>query len=849
MDAGKTTLCESMLFFSNCIRKKGRVDEGNSFFDFNTSEKQHGITLYSKEASFKWGDADISIIDTPGHRDFATEVERALPVLDVLLFVVSAYELKKQQNIFLFNQLTKLEKPILVFVSKMDMDRIQPKEALSYISSVYSEKCIEFKNGAFDSESAAMLDDAFFEAFLENKPLSKEQIDACIFNRSAYPVILGSGLNGDGVSELLDLIARVATIPDQINSPDRKSAYVYKIDRDDKGVRQTHIKILSGKYSVRDEIVFKCHGKTINEKINEIRQISGAHYQSIGFAEVGDIAVFTGLSVSSAGQFLDSCTTILKPYEPSENPIEYSVQYDKRISQDVFMKALRQVEEENPELAVTSSSDRKDVFVHLKGDLAKDVLQETFEKRFGINIQFGSPKVDYYETIQNTVYGNGHYEPLKHYAEVRLRLTPLAKGSGIVFESKCSEDILPSNWQHIILNSIASFNIRGVLIGAPLTDVKVTLLSGRYHIKHTEGGDFREAVIRAIRQGLMKADSVLLEPHASFLITCPSGMSGKVITDLDSENLKIVQQAFTGDGLFEIQGNGSLLITDSLRKKYMVTYGDAVFFEYTNTGLKPCQYSKRMIEERAYNPEADIEQSPDSVFCFHGAGHSVKWNEADELMHTDPVEPKDDRPSKRFTISEKELNEILEKNNLLTKVPEIRHNINKLNSDKTEFVSRLSSFMYLIDGSNLLHAYVNSISGSTKLDAQISLQQDILISDLVNYVSFTGASAEIVFDGFNSSSMTTDKCVLSDTFTVIYSGAESADIVLERLAASIGPDYRCKMVTSDQMVQISALHSGIIRISSREFLEEMSSALSSMREKIACTNQKLITSIGEKAKM
>lgn len=848
VDAGKTTLCESILFLSLAIRKKGRVDDRDSFFDFNLSEKQHGITLYSKEARISRNDADIFIIDTPGHRDFSSEVERVIPVLDVILFVVNACELNKQQNIFLFRQIEKWGKPILVFASKMDMGRVSCEEALSLLSASYSDKCVQYENGSFVGEAAATIDEIFLEAYMEGSQIPAGHAEACILRRSVYPVIFGSGLYGDGVKEMLDLISALALPAAEASEQGGKCAYVYKIDRDAKGMRQTHVKILSGRYRARDEVSYDHLGEKTVEKINEIRQISGSRYQLCPEAEAGDLVAFTGPSFLTPGQYTDSGPDLSGGYEPSVNPIEYSLYCDDSVSSESFLSALRQLEEEDPSLAVSASGSDKCVYIHLKGDLQKDILRETMEKRFRMPVLFGAEHVEYYETISDTVYGNGHYEPLKHYAEVRVKLSPLARGSGIVYESKCPEDVLPSNWQNLILNGIRSFSLRGVLIGAPLTDVKITLLSGKYHIKHTEGGDFREAVIRAIRQGLMKAHSVLLEPFASFTIVCASGLSGKLLSDLEQAGLKPDRHTFSDDGLLHLSGTGPLITVDALRKQYLSAYGDAVFFEYADTGLSDCPVSEKIIGEKGYDPQADLEQSPDSVFCSHGAGHVVKWDQVDGNMHTDPVEPKTGKASSRYSISEKEFTEILKKYSLIAETPSISHR-------KEETLPVISGYftglpaLYLIDGSNLLHAYCTDKSGdAVPENAPVSLMQDKLVSELVNFIMYSGVSAKIVFDGFSSSSPAEGDNFIQDKLSILYSGNESADVVLERLAASVGPDYKCKMVTSDRMVQISALHSGITRISSREFLMEMTSALSRMREQIRGKQSSLSASVAEMQK-
>lgn len=835
VDAGKTTLCESVLFLTNIIRKKGRVDSGNSFFDFNPSEIRHGITVFSKEATIQWKNAEITILDSPGHRDFKSEVDRILPVIDVVVFVISAVELEKPQDRYLFEQIATYDKPIILFISKMDMGRISITDVQKQLSRSYSDKCVAYKFGRFSLEELATIDEYFFNAYLTNEPVSNEYLRTSIIKCAIYPYICGSGLLGEGVEDLLNLLSELAYHPDDSIVSGPQDAYVFKIDRDNKGTRQTHVRVLSGCFNVRDEISFPELNTCSIEKIIEIRKLNGSRNINVSSASVGDVVVFSGISSSRIGDHLGSYCHNETACLNSQNNIMYSVLYPHHISKSKVLDAIKLIEEEDPAITFDIPNNaEEEIRVNLQGDLQSDLLKEVFTERFNIPVTFGKPQVIYYETILNSVKGNGHFEPLRHFAEVCVSISPMPAGSGIVIENACSDNSLNSNWQSSILYWLKATEFRGVLTGSPLADIKITLIGGRGHIKHTEGGDFREATVRAVRQGLMKAESVLLEPYASYNISCNTSLASKIQSDLDLNHISIQKQFIDNTSLFVISGIGPLAAIDKLRKIYLMEKGDAILFEYSPIGFFPCIGADKVIAEKHYNPCSDISQSPDSVYCCHGAGHIVKWYDVDELMHADNIDSCNNSTEiLNRPLSETEFTDILRRNSLLDKNPSLYQRTSPLIMPDTKYSP--AQTLYLIDGNNLLFAYIDSIVGkSDDLGRYTSIYRNNMITDLINYFKYIDAFVRVVFDGYNEDDL--KQFNLDGSLSFLYAGRESADVVLERMANVIGPNYNCKIVTSDRMIQIAALQSGIVRISSYEFLEEMRTGIKKLRDQLRNKN-------------
>ena len=841
VDAGKTTLCENILLKAGVIRQAGRVDDGNSFFDFSAMEKAHGITVHSKEASFRWKDMPIALIDTPGHADLCPEADRTVPVLDAAVFVVSASDIAKPHNRIRFRHLEEQGVPVIVFISKMDISPFAGEQLAEILEKEYSDKCIPFYNGCPDAEKSATLSEAFFDAYIEGTPPEKRDIADGILQRLYFPCIFGSGLKGDGVTELLNLLSELGKAASTAPAAEPCSAYVYKIDRDARGVRQSHVRITAGTLHIRDTIRYADFPEA-PEKITEIRLLQGQKYGNVSEAKAGDVVVLTGLTKTRCGECIGEGARAAAA-APQPASLSYSLLPQQAAQPEKFAAALKILEEEEPSYGFAyPKQPGLPAYVHITGPVQEELLLDALKNRFQIPATLSSPTVEYAETIRDTVYGSGHYEPLRHYAEVRVKLTSLPRNSGIELESLCPEDVLDRHWQNAVLSYLKGTVIRGTLTGSPVTDIKISLLGGKTHIKHTEGGDMREAAIRAVRQGLMKAEKLLLEPYTSFVLFCRNACTGKVLTELEMAGCEVNKQYCAGDAETVIEGTGPLTGVDALMKQYAAEGQGRASLSYENTGYSACHNADAVILEKGYSPERDTEQPADSIFCHHGAGHAVKWDEADECMHTEPYRDGSgaDRalPKRGGRLSEEELKNILRKQCLLGEEYALTER-RRLEQKIAAATYTPKPVVYLIDGNNLLHGMKHDTGAE-----DINLLKETLLRALTNYASFAGAKITIVFDGhgIQNREYAGEKEILCE----LYSGPDSADVVLERLADEIGPDYTCKLVSSDAMVQVSALRAGILRMSAKEFTAELLSGLDRMHAEMEKRNKDTKSSIEER---
>ena len=624
VDAGKTTLSEGMLYLSGTVRKLGRVDHKDAFLDTYSLERDRGITIFSKQAVFSLGNRRINLLDTPGHVDFSAEMERTLQVLDYAVLVISGADGVQGHTETLWKLLKLYEIPTFIFINKMDQPGTDRESLLTELKERLDEGCIVFGKGknVESLEEIAMTDEAVLDYFMEHETVRNEDICRLIRERKIFPCYFGSALKLDGVQELL------AGFEEYMKPFDGKKEFgarVFKISRDDKGERLTFLKVTGGKLVVKMPI-------NKEEKINQIRIYSGAKYEAVNEVEAGGVCAVTGLSSSYIGQGLGVEKGTAAPF--LEPVLTYQMILPEGADTTKVLRELKQLEEEEPLLNIVWNPALEEIHVQLMGEVQTEILKTMIAERFHLDVEFGTGKIVYKETIKSPVVGVGHYEPLRHYAEVHLKMEPLEAGSGLVFDTDCSEDVLDRNWQRLILTHLQEREHPGVLTGAPITDMKITIVAGRAHLKHTEGGDFRQATYRAVRQGLKSAESVLLEPWYSFVLEVPSEQVGRAMSDIGQMNGSFEgPEAENKQGMVRLTGTAPASeMRDYQREVWAYTKGRGRI-TLTLKGYEPCHNAEEVIEEIGYDSERDVDNPTGSVFCAHGAGFLVKWDEVPEYMH------------------------------------------------------------------------------------------------------------------------------------------------------------------------------------------------------------------------
>ena len=617
VDSGKTSTSEAILFQTGTRRTFGRVDHKDAFLDTHGLERERGITIFSKQAIVTADDWDITLVDTPGHGDFSLEAERVLPVLDCALLIISGTDGIQAHTVTLWQLLEKYHVPTFIFVNKMDLPGLSREELLLQLQSRLHPGCLDFTQP--DAESIAMCDDDLLNSFLEEGSLTDGQITSAISRRAVFPCLFGSALKLEGIAEFLDTLTRYAPVK---TYPEEFGARVYKISRDNQGNRLTWLKITGGTLPVRSVL----HA----EKISQIRLYSGEKFTAADTAFAGQLCAVTGLSKTYIGQGFGT--------EPEGTPpvltpvMTYGITLPEGCDKTKATQALRLLQEEEPSLQVVWEEAAQQLSVRIMGKVQLEILQRLLSERFSLDVTFDTGRVVYMETILSPVEGVGHFEPLRHYAEAHILLEPLPLGSGLQFDSTCSTDVLPAQYRNLIMSHMREKTHLGVLTGSPITDMKLTLVAGRAHVKHTEGGDFRQATYRAIRQGLMRAKSCLLEPVYSFMLTIPQHLVGRAMTDME---------AMAGHCELPETVGEFVRLTGTVPAARLGDYPEQVAaysqgrgqLQVAFAGYAPCHNSDAVIAEIGYQPEADLENSPDSVFCDHGAGVAVKWNEVETYMH------------------------------------------------------------------------------------------------------------------------------------------------------------------------------------------------------------------------
>ena len=837
VDAGKTTLSEAILYTAGNLRKFGRVDNGDAFLDTYELERSRGITIFSKQAEVSMEDIDLTLLDTPGHVDFSAEMERTLQVLDYAILVISGADGVQGHTLTLWSLLKRYEIPTFLFINKMDQNGTDKITLLEELQERLSSGCIDFgtKNSDEFYEAVAMEDEELLDQYLESGEIEDEQIRKMITERKIFPCFFGSALKLQGVEEFLNDFGYYT---EEKEYPEVFGARVFKITRDESGNRLTHLKVTGKDLKVKTVIT------NSDEKINQIRIYSGEKYETVNELEVGRICAVTGLSDTYPGQ----CLGVEQGgYEPVLEPVlTYQMILPEQTSATVMLPKLRQLEEEEPELHIIWNEELQEIQVQIMGEVQIEILKSLIKERFDVDVEFGQGNIVYKETIANTVEGVGHFEPLRHYAEVHLLLEPLERGSGVVIDTQCSEDILDKNWQRLILTHLLEKEHRGVLTGAPITDIKITLAAGRAHQKHTEGGDFRQATYRAVRQGLRMAESILLEPYYKFRLEIPQQMVGRAMTDIEKMH-GTFETPDTSKEMAVLQGVAPVSTMQGYQKEVLAySKGMGRLFTTLN-GYDICHNAEEIIEEVGYDPDHDLENPCGSVFCSHGAGYNVSWDEVPEHMHLESVLAKETEEEEFNEIAQRrayiedewidtdEIDKILEQTFYAN-----QHNKSKWKKKKAERIEQdyhssaekssikrdMSKKYLLVDGYNVIYAWDEL---KELLDTNVDAARGKLLDEMCNYQGMKGMELIVVFDAYRVKGHETEITDYLNIHVVYTKEAETADQYIEKFAHTHGRKYDVTVATSDGLEQIIIRGQGCRLLSARELKRDYEEAKAQIR--------------------
>ena len=821
VDAGKTTLSEALLYVSGARRTLGRVDHRDAFLDTNTLERERGITIFSKQALFDTPHLAVTLVDTPGHVDFSAEAERTLSILDCAVLVISGTDGIQAHTLTLWNLLKKYQIPVFLFINKLDLPGVEKEKLLAQLQEQLSPGCLDFSaDRETISENAALCDEALLETYLESGTVTDGNLRGLIAARKVFPCCFGSALKLQGIEEFLTVLD---TFAPRLAYPADFGAKIYKISRDPQGSRLTWLKLTGGSLSVRSPLTYPGpDGQMLTEKIMQLRLYSGDKFTAPDTVSAGTLCAVTGLTATRIGQGLGDAPQAEPP------TLEPVMTYRVCTSSDpaTVMPRLRQLEEEDPQLHLVFQPGTRQIFIQIMGKVQLEVFRRLVKERFQLDITLDDPHIYYKETIAAPVEGVGHFEPLRHYAEVHLLLEPLPRGSGLQFDTVCPTDVLDLNFQRLILTHMMEKAHRGVLTGAPVTDMKMTLLIGRAHLKHTEGGDFRQATYRAIRQGLMQAKSLLLEPWYSFTLTLPTEQVGRAITDIRAMSGEFDAPEPSG-GLSTLKG---IVPAAELRD-----YADQVA-AYTQGrgrlqialhGYAPCHDQEAVVAAAGYDPEADLENTPDSVFCAHGAGFPVKWNQVPEYMHLEsPLKAKQPQIiTRNLRMDDKELESIMEREFGPVKRPLYRSPANRPATEVLTIRPPKKQTL-IVDGYNIIFAW-DELAETAKSDLDAARRQ--LCDALSSYAGFKKHRVIVVFDAYKRKGNPGSKEILNNIQIVYTPEAISADQYIEALVTEIGVNDTVRVATSDSMIQLSSFRSGVLRMSARELKADVETAKKEMR--------------------
>ena len=842
VDAGKTTLSESILYQSGAIRNLGRVDHQDAFLDTDEMERERGITIFSKQAVLTWKDTEITLLDTPGHVDFSAEMERVLQVLDCAVLVISGADGVQGHTETLWKLLTRYGIPVFLFVNKMDQEGTDCGKLLAELKSRFSEGCIDFgrvETGAEEViEEIAVCDEQTMEEYLEKGSVAAASIRRLVAERKIFPCYFGSALHLQGVEELMN---GICTYQMQKEYPAVFGAKVYKIARDGQGNRLTYLKVTGGTLKVKDVI-----GEN-GDKVNQIRVYSGEKYELLSEADAGKVCAVTGLAETYPGQGLgaekDSELPILEPV------LTYRIILPDDCNVHTMLRDLKLLEEEEPELHVVWIEKSQEIHVQLMGDVQIEILQRIIKERFGVLVEFGEGSIVYKETIAAPVEGVGHFEPLRHYAEVHLRLEPGERGSGIQFDSECSEDVLDRNWQRLVLTHLEEKEHKGVLTGSVITDMKITLTSGKAHLKHTEGGDFRQATYRAVRQGLKKAESVLLEPYYEFRIELPSENVGRAMTDIQNRFGKFEAPETLGE-MTVLTGIAPVSTLSGYQKDVIAYTGGRGRISLTLKGYDLCHNQEEVVAARGYDSELDLANPTGSVFCAHGAGFVVDWDEVEEYMHMERTLDQTGEeglaevtlPKRRHSsieLTQEELDAIyvrtpdpVKQNHGPVTVcakekdrePGSAYTDPKWERRRREKEGRQEYL--LVDGYNIIFSWEELRELSEK---DIGAARGKLADILSNYQGFKKCTLILVFDAYKVEGNPGEVMKYHNIYIVYTKEAETADQYIEKTVRRIAKDAAVTVATSDGLEQVIILGQGANRMSAPGLKEEIERTLAEVR--------------------
>lgn len=878
VDAGKTTLAESMLYLTGSIRKLGRVDHKDAFLDTYELERARGITIFSKQAVFPLKDMEVTLLDTPGHVDFSAEMERTLQVLDYAILVISGSDGVQGHTETLWRLLVRYRIPTFLFINKMDLEGTERSTILEELKKRLDDGCVDFSKDQAQStwmENLAMCDEALLDKYMESEVLASEDVISLIADRKVFPCYFGSALKLDGVKELLDGLEKFMRCP---TYPDKFGAKIYKIVRDEQGSRLTYMKVTGGSLKVKTQLTNRkdkaleqelqqidrnikqgyggrqADTEIWEEKVDQIRIYSGARYDTADEVQAGTICAVTGLSRTYPGEGLGIVTGFDMPI--LEPVLNFQILLPPGCDAHDMLSKLRQLEEEDPQLHIVWSEQLKEIHIQLMGEVQVEILQSLILERFGVKVEFGSGNIVYKETIEGPVEGVGHFEPLRHYAEVHLLLEPEETGSGLSFCSSCSEDLLDRNWQRLILTHLEEKEHLGILTGSPITDMKITLIAGRAHLKHTEGGDFRQATYRAVRQGLKNAKSVLLEPYYNFRMEIPSEAVGRAMSDIGRMCGNFSSPKIEGD-ISVITGCAPVSTMRGYQSEVTSYTRGRGRLSCTLKGYEPCHNADEVIAAIGYDSEKDLNNPTGSVFCAHGAGFIVEWNKVEKYMHLEkawrPVETdtmkepakeisamKSNRTYRGSWQEDKELEEIFvrtfgpirqelktsqntfgyEKKNASLETVQNKRQID------TEHTKAIEEYL-LVDGYNIIFAW-DELKELANLNMDSARHK--LMDILCNYQGYKKCNLILVFDAYKVKGSIGEVIDYHNIHVVYTKEAETADAYIEKTTHEIAPKHHVTVATSDGLEQLIIMGQGALRLSANDLHAEVNRIRDEMRK-------------------
>ncbi|MDO4459947.1 MAG: TetM/TetW/TetO/TetS family tetracycline resistance ribosomal protection protein [Clostridia bacterium] len=850
VDSGKTTLSEALLYKSGTIRKLGRVDNGSAFLDSYSLERDRGITIFSKQAILNFEDTYITLLDTPGHVDFSSEMERTLQVLDYAILVISGTDGVQSHTETLWKLLQRYSVPTFIFVNKMDMDGADKPFIMRALRGRFGDNCVDFSKYVDEderNEALSLCDEQILNEYLETGEISEETLAAAIVRRNLFPCFFGSALKLEGIDEFVEKFVSLTRMP---HYDEYFGAKVFKIQDDGQGNRLSYMKITGGTLNVRDLVKAKNQkGESWEEKISRIRIYNGTKFEAVDSVDAGTVCAVTGLTQTYPGEGLGIETeSDLPTLEPV---LTYKVNYPKEIDAHTALVRFRKLEEEDPQLHIVWNEQLQELNVQLMGEVQLEVLQHLVKERFNMDVTFGTGSIVYKETIAEPVHGAGHFEPLRHYAEVHLLIEPAKRGSGLSFATSCRVDDLDLNWQRLVLTHLEEKTHVGVLTGSPLTDVRITLIAGRAHLKHTEGGDFRQATYRAVRHALMNAENILLEPYYAYKLEVPTENIGRAMTDI---------QKMKGNFDTPLTEGDMTIITGSCPVSTMLDYHRELNsysrgrgrLSINLKGYEPCHNAEEVIAELGYDADADLDNTADSVFCSHGAGYVVPWREAESHMHIEI----EGLPKSSEDIDESEAEEIIEEPTYVPRVPTssieqdkellaiFERTYGPIKRDPRVDFRPVREHTYketvyrqknnptgpeylLVDGYNIIFGW-ESLKELSKDNLESARMK--LIDIMSNYQGFRKNKVIVVFDAYKVKGTHREVETWHNISVVYTKEAETADMYIEKVTKDLAKKHRVRVATSDALEQIIILGHGATRISARAFEEEVKETEQEIRD-------------------